>query len=218
MENPLLKKLHFKPGFRILLANSPENPTGILGDTGSMTLSTDSSAVYDGLLIFVKNSIELGNALEIWGPRINNRQITWIAYPKKTSGITTDLKMEKWEALGIYRLTPCGSAAIDDTWTGLRIKPVDDVKKSGAGNAQIKTSAYGEYIDVERKTVSPPADLLALFHTHPEAAAQFNSLAYSHKKEYVLWILTAKQEQTRKSRLDKMIEMLLTGKKNPTMK
>ncbi|MNY58036.1 hypothetical protein D3C86_1943270 [compost metagenome] len=53
---------------------------------------------------------------------------------------------------------------------------------------------------------------------HPKEQEFFNSLAYSHKKEYVLWILTAKQEKTKASRLEKTIELLKAGKKNPTMK
>jgi uncharacterized protein YdeI (YjbR/CyaY-like superfamily) len=40
-------------------------------------------------------------------------------------------------------------------------------------------------------------------------------LAWSHKKEYVLWILTVKQEKTIISRIQKMIELLIDKKKNP---
>jgi len=46
----------------------------------------------------------------------------------------------------------------------------------------------------------------------------FNSLAYSHKKEYVLWILIAKQDKTRQARLEKTVNMLSLGKKNPSDK
>jgi hypothetical protein len=218
MENNLLKKMYFKPGFTVLLANAPDNIAQILGDTKEINFTSDAAQAFDGLLLFVKDSTELGNGLEIWGPRINDKQVVWIAYPKKTSGIATDLKMEQWKELEVYRLTPCGSAAIDETWTGLRIKPVGVVKKSGVGNAEIKTGAYGEFINVDNKQVTPPADLKAMLETNTDAAAFFNSLSYSHKKEYVLWILTAKQETTRNTRLQKTIEMLLAGKKNPTMK
>ena len=49
----------------------------------------------------------------------------------------------------------------------------------------------------------------------PEALANYNKLAYSHRKEYVLWILSAKQQKTRDDRMVKMATMLLNGKKNP---
>jgi len=218
MDNVLLKKLYFKPGFTVLMANVPENGAVILGDTKEIHLTTSPSEKFDGLLLFVKDSSELSNALEIWGPLITEKQIVWIAYPKKTSGIPTDLKMEKWKELDVYQLSPCGSASLDETWTGLRIKPVVNLKKSGIGNSEIKKNEFAEFIDVDLKKVTAPADLASLLNAHLKAEQFFNSLAYSHKKEYVLWILTAKQAQTRESRLQKTIDMLLAGKKNPTMK
>jgi uncharacterized protein YdeI (YjbR/CyaY-like superfamily) len=46
----------------------------------------------------------------------------------------------------------------------------------------------------------------------------YQQLSYSNKKEYVLWILTAKQEKTRDERLVKLVEKLNVGKKNPSEK
>jgi uncharacterized protein YdeI (YjbR/CyaY-like superfamily) len=46
----------------------------------------------------------------------------------------------------------------------------------------------------------------------------YQQLSYSNKKEYLLWILTAKQEKTRDERLVKFIEKLIAGKKNPSEK
>jgi hypothetical protein len=218
MENGLLKKMYFKPGFKVLLANAPENGVAILGDTSSVTLVGTDADDYNGLLLFVKDSSELTRELKTWAPKIDDKKTVWVAYPKKTSGIVTDLKMEKWKELDLYKLTPCGSAAIDDTWTGLRIKPIDQVKTSGVGNNEIKNNEFSEFIDVENKKVTAPPELAALFLRYSEAQIFFDALAYSHKKEYVLWILTAKQEQTKNTRLQKTIEMLLVGKKNPTMK
>ena len=218
MENALLKKLYMKPGFKVFIGILPEKGLSILGDTSSITLTNDPNEPFDALLLFIKNSTELKEALNIWASKIISNVIVWIAYPKKSSGIPTDLKMAKWEELDQYQLSPCGSAAIDDTWTGLRIKPISDVKSSGAGNKQIKANEFSEFIDVDNKKVYPPADLCKLFLQHPNAAAFFKELAYSHQKEYVLWILTAKQEATRINRLQKTIEMLSIGKKNPTMK
>jgi hypothetical protein len=218
MDNPLLKKLYLKPGFKVLIGIPPEQGASILGDTSSITLNSDLTDPFDGLLLFVKDSTELNEALNTWADKITSEVIVWIAYPKKSSGIPTDLKMAKWDELDQYQLSPCGSASIDDTWTGLRIKPISDVKSSGVGNTQIKTNELSEFIDVDNKKVYPPADLSKMFLQHPNAAAFFKTLAYSHQKEYVLWILTAKQEATRVNRLQKTIEMLSIGKKYPTMK
>lgn len=217
MENSLLKKLYFKPGFKVLIANAPNDVATILGDTSSIEIIKDKNAPYQGILLFVKNSVELQQALATYGSIIND-QIIWFAYPKKNSGIETDLKMEQWKELDSYGLTPCASAAISEVWTGLRIKPVHAVKASGLGNKEIKSSDFSEYIDVEHKKVTTPAELTELLVLHPKEQQFFETLAYSNKKEYVLWILTAKQEKTKASRLEKTIALLKAGKKNPTMK
>ncbi|MEJ7559389.1 MAG: YdeI/OmpD-associated family protein [Pedobacter sp.] len=216
MENALLKKLYLKPGSKVLIGNLPEQGLSLLGDTSSITLINNPTEPFNALLLFVKNSTELKEALNTWASKITFEVIVWIAYPKKSSGVPTDLKMAKWEELDQYQLSPCGSASIDDTWTGLRIKPILDVKSSGVGNTQIKANEFSEFIDVDNKKVYPPADLSTMFLQHPNAAVFFKELAYSHQKEYVLWILTAKQEATRVNRLQKTIEMLSIEKKSPT--
>ncbi|MFD2147142.1 YdeI/OmpD-associated family protein [Mucilaginibacter antarcticus] len=48
--------------------------------------------------------------------------------------------------------------------------------------------------------------------------AFYQSLSYSNKKEYVLWILSAKQDKTRDERLERMVDKLNAGKKNPSEK
>jgi hypothetical protein len=43
----------------------------------------------------------------------------------------------------------------------------------------------------------------------------FETLSYTHRKEYCRWIIEAKKEETRSKRLDKAIEMLKQGVKTP---
>ena len=45
-----------------------------------------------------------------------------------------------------------------------------------------------------------------------EAAAFFDKLSYTHKREYVTWISEAKKPETRQARILKTIEMLKQGK------
>jgi hypothetical protein len=45
--------------------------------------------------------------------------------------------------------------------------------------------------------------------------AFFDSLSFTHQREYVEWITTAKREETRQRRLDKAVEMLRDGVKTP---
>ena len=67
--------------------------------------------------------------------------------------------------------------------------------------------------DTEPRVVVIPEDVQEVLSKHPQAEAFFEKLAYSHRKEYVFWIESAKREQTRQNRIAKMIDLLNQGKK-----
>jgi hypothetical protein len=69
--------------------------------------------------------------------------------------------------------------------------------------------------DVEPRTVEIPEDLNKLLDRYPEAKAYFDGLSYTHRKEYIQWITSAKKQETRGRRLQKAIEMLLEKVKHP---
>jgi uncharacterized protein YdeI (YjbR/CyaY-like superfamily) len=73
-------------------------------------------------------------------------------------------------------------------------------------------------VDFEKREVATPSDLESLFTKNRTAKEVFDKLAFSHKKEYVEWITGAKKEETRIARLEKTIEKLTSGKKNPSEK
>ena len=68
-------------------------------------------------------------------------------------------------------------------------------------------------LDGEERQVDVPQDLEQAFETQPRAKDAFNQLTYSHKKEYVDWIMSAKQAATRQRRIEKAIVLLSEGKK-----
>lgn len=69
--------------------------------------------------------------------------------------------------------------------------------------------------DEEERTVIIPDDFLKLLKKDSSILLIFEKLSFTHKKEYVNWINDAKKEETRIRRLDKAIEMLRNGKKEP---
>jgi len=68
--------------------------------------------------------------------------------------------------------------------------------------------------DVEEREVSVPEDVLSLLNEKPEEMAYFEKLSYTHRKEYINWITSAKKQETRAKRLIQFIEKL-QQKKNP---
>lgn len=59
------------------------------------------------------------------------------------------------------------------------------------------------------KTLTLAADIQQAFGD-AGVLADFNKMPYSHRKEYLLWIEDAKKPETRKNRIEKAIEKLLS--------
>jgi len=220
MENHFLKKLQIKTGFNVSIVNAPANAATIFVDIpAEVEINYETKQNSDAYLLFAITKADLFTALEAIKNSINDKTVVWIFYPKAKTALAADLNlMQSWKDLSTYNLAPCGSVAVDEIWTGLRIKPESSQKRSGVGNAEIASNEYGKYIDVANKVVTLPEDLKTALSAHPTALAFYEKLAYSHRKEYVLWIVTAKQEKTRLDRIQKMMEKLLARKKNPSEK
>ncbi len=67
--------------------------------------------------------------------------------------------------------------------------------------------------DAEERTLEIAEDIACIFKENPEAAKQFGIMSYTHRKEYIRWISEAKKPETRENRKNRMIEMILAGKK-----
>lgn len=218
--NALAKKLLIKPNSRWLIKNAPNGyPDSLspLPDNTNLIFGTDGE--FNGIQLFVKNSSELVSELKIISPLLKADTVFWIIYPKKNSGIQTDLEMmSSWDTPAQYGLRPVASAAVNEVWTALRFRPVEAVKVSEGRNDAVRNNEHSAFIDVDNKVVTLPDYVKETLERHSGVLDYFQSLAYSHKKEYVLWILTAKQEKTRQDRLTKMVEMLQNKKKNPSDK
>ena len=67
--------------------------------------------------------------------------------------------------------------------------------------------------DTEPRVIEVPKELLKELLKDKDAKTFFDKLAYSHQKEYVLWVESAKKDETRRARIVKTIEMLKQGKR-----
>jgi len=66
--------------------------------------------------------------------------------------------------------------------------------------------------DTNERTVELPTLLLDFFKKEKELKAVFDKMSYTHQKEYVVWLTSAKKEETFQNRLLKFKELLLTKK------
>ncbi len=64
-----------------------------------------------------------------------------------------------------------------------------------------------------KKPLEVPEFIKNYFLTHQPALNNFNKLAPSYQKEYVLWVVDAKREKTRMKRLKESVDLLKENKK-----
>jgi hypothetical protein len=174
---------------------------------------------FDGIQLFVKNKIELKAGLMVIVPLLKLETFFWVMYPKKSSGLQTDLEMMgSWDEPARYGLRPVASAAVDETWTAIRLRQESLTKVSEFRNEAIKKNEYAEFIDQNARRIILPPDMKLVLEQSVTALGFFDALSFTNKKEYVVWILSAKQEKTRNGRLEKLTGKLLAAKKNPAEK
>lgn len=83
-----------------------------------------------------------------------------------------------------------------------------------AENRQAAGISAGDEVDVELRPdtepreVEVPADLASALAEDTEARGFFESLSYSHKRAYTLWIDDAKKPETRQRRVTQALQML----------
>ena len=119
---PLAKKLGFKENFRAAVVNEPRTFRGALGELpGGVRFVAPARGPLDLGVLFVKSSGELEKAFARLAARLAPAGMLWVAWPKKSSGVESDLSetvvRETGLALGLVDTKVC---AIDEKWSGLR--------------------------------------------------------------------------------------------------
>jgi len=119
---PLPKKLGIKAGSAIALLGAPEDfATSTLGPLpeGAVVRGDARSAFTVGLL-FVRSKSDLVRRFPAAEKAMGSPGALWIVWPKKASGVPTDLGENVVRAHGLaHGLVDYKIAAIDATWSGL---------------------------------------------------------------------------------------------------
>lgn len=72
--------------------------------------------------------------------------------------------------------------------------------------------------DMDERMVVIPPELETVFARNPKAKSRFEILSFTNRKEYALWISSAKKPETKERRLKDIVGKLMSGKKNPSEK
>ena len=119
---PLPKKLGIKPDCRLALVNAPGGFAQTLGELPpGVTPRAMGRGTYDVIVLFAASAEALARALPAARLRLDPAGGLWVAWPKKTSGIRTDITETEVRGRGLDAgLVDNKVCAIDDTWSGLR--------------------------------------------------------------------------------------------------
>ncbi|MCC6676686.1 MAG: DUF3052 family protein [Phycisphaerales bacterium] len=122
---PLPGKLGIKPGSRMWLINPPQDFAALLApvpDRAVITTAATGRLTFDVIVLFARDRAALQKSFDRARARLDPAGGLWIAWPKKSSGITTDLSEDLIRDLALAAgLVDNKVCAIDDTWSGLRI-------------------------------------------------------------------------------------------------
>ncbi len=121
---PLAKKLGIKPGHRVALIDAPAGFPATLADLPQdVTIVADPTGRgrFDVIVCFCHEAKQLSKRFPALAKRLTPAGGLWIAWPKKASGVATDLSDGVVRTIGLAGgLVDNKVCAVDDTWSGLR--------------------------------------------------------------------------------------------------
>ena len=127
----ITKKLGVKPGMTALVVSAPPGYLKQLAPLPEGVQVTETmGGTHPFVQFFAKNKADISKA----APRLLKHAapgaLLWITYPKKTSGMESDLSREEvWAAMKPVGWRPVSLIAIDEVWSAMRFRPAADVRK-----------------------------------------------------------------------------------------
>jgi len=122
---PLPQKLGLKPGARLGLMNAPEGFGRTLGALPRGVTTADvarGGTPFDVIVCFASSRAELVRLLKAAHKRLHHDGGLWICWPKKASGVASDVGESDVRSLGLAAgLVDNKVCAVDEVWSGLRL-------------------------------------------------------------------------------------------------
>lgn len=118
---PLTKKLGIKEGFNLRFVNAPAELYKDLDLPVKVAVNSRTRKPIDLVLLFVKTKRELERTFSSYAAKLAPAGMLWICWPKKTSGVASDLSDNVVRELGLAKgLVDVKVCAINEVWSGLK--------------------------------------------------------------------------------------------------
>jgi Protein of unknown function (DUF3052) len=119
---PLPKKLGIKPAFRVHLHNAPADVmTELRRSLSDCVVISRPEDPLDFALLFVKSQSELSKQFSIIAACLTAAGMLWVSWPKKSSGVKTDLNENVVREIGLAAgLVDVKVCAVTEVWSGLK--------------------------------------------------------------------------------------------------
>ena len=125
MATDLRTKLQIRAGMRGKVINQPAEL-----DVATAVGAGRARSDLDYALVFVNNSADVSRYCEQALTALRDDGILWFAFPKKSSGLQTDISRDTgWTPLAAAAYRPVRSVSIDETWSALRFREISRVRR-----------------------------------------------------------------------------------------
>ena len=121
---PLVRKLGIKPDSRLGLIGAPDGFDDTLGELplGVRVVRRLGGPMFDVIVAFFDRRSELERRLATLVGALDYAGGLWLAWPKRASGVPTDLTDNEVRDLGLATgLVDNKICAIDQVWSGMRL-------------------------------------------------------------------------------------------------
>src|SRR5690348_1160941 len=119
---PLPKKLGIKDRFRVRVTDAPPEVLRELKaalDGCEVVRGREDSL--DFAMLFTKSKTELTKEFKPWSKRLAPAGMLWVSWPKKSSGVATDLDENVVREIGLAAgLVDVKVCAVTEVWSGLK--------------------------------------------------------------------------------------------------
>ena len=119
---PLPKKLGIKPKLRVALLGIPDDVKAELQSAlRDCEIADGKRSELDFAMLFVQSQAALKKSFSSVAGQLAPAGILWVSWPKKASGIKTDLTEGEVRKIGLAaRLVDVKVCAVNEIWSGLK--------------------------------------------------------------------------------------------------